>query len=75
MTRYDGALFAIGTTEGKYEYLYRSDDCGITWYPQTQLYPLPEELDATNGIASIVAVNNQLWIIQENGNVWEGSIQ
>lgn len=75
MTRYDGALFAIGTTEGKYEYLYRSDDCGITWYPQTQLYPLPEELDATNGSASIVAVNNQLWIIQENGNVWEGSIQ
>lgn len=75
VTYYKKALFAIGAEAGKYQYLYRSDDNGITWHPQTAMYPTPQTLDAALGAASIVAVDKQLWIIQENGTVWQGSIQ
>jgi hypothetical protein len=74
VTYYNGALYAIGETEDTYTKLYRSDDNGITWHQQEK-YPLPEDLKSTNGVASIVAVNQKLWIIQENGKVWQGSIQ
>lgn len=72
---YQKSLFAIGTESGQYKKLYRSDDNGITWHPQTEKYLVPAELDAANGAASIVAVGKKLWIIQENGKVWQGSIQ
>lgn len=75
VTRYQKALFAIGTTDGEYKYLYRSDDNGITWHPQTELYLMPADLDPANGAASIVAVDKNLWIIQENGIIWQGSAQ
>ena len=74
-TYYNGALFAIGAESGTYKYLYRSDDNGITWHPQTEMYPMPDDLDPANGAASIVTAGTQLWIIQENGTVWLGSIQ
>lgn len=75
-TYYKGALYAIGATaEGTYEYLYRSDDNGITWHPQTEMYPVPADLSGENGAASIAAVGNSLWILQENGKIWRGSIQ
>ena len=73
-TYYKGAIYAIGTESGKYKYLYRSNDNGIAWHPLTDLHPIPVDLDAANGAASIAAVGNQLWIIQENGKIWQGSI-
>ena len=75
VTRYNKALYAIGAENGAYKYLYRSDDNGIAWHPQTEKYPMPADLDADKGAASIVAVDKQLWIIQENGTIWQGSIQ
>ena len=75
ITYYDGSIFAIGVEEGVYKYLYRSDDNGISWHPLTAKYPLPQGLDAENGAASIVATEKDIWIIQENGKVWKGSIQ
>ena len=74
-TFYNNALWAIGVSEGQYDYLYRSDDNGITWHPQTEKYLMPNDLDPANGAASIVAVGGKLWIVQENGNVWQGSIK
>ena len=75
MTYYKEALFAIGMEDGEYKDLYRSDDNGITWHPQTEMYPVPKTLDGANGVASIVAVDTKLWIVQENGTIWQGSIQ
>lgn len=75
VTLYNGALYAIGVEEGAYAELYRSDDNGITWHSQAKKYPVPEDLNPANGVASIVAVDKNLWIIQENGKVWQGSIQ
>ena len=75
VTYYEGALFAIGVEDGAYNELYRSDDNGITWHPQSKKYPMPTDLKPANGVASIVAVDKNLWIIQENGKVWQGSIQ
>ena len=74
VTYYNGALYAIGVEENAYAALYRSDDNGITWHLQEK-YPTPADLKPANGVASIVAVNQQIWIIQENGKVWQGSIQ
>ena len=74
VTYYNGALYAIGEEEDAYTKLYRSDDNGITWHQQEK-YPLPEDLKSVDGVASIVAVNQKIWIIQENGKVWQGSIQ
>lgn len=75
MTYHNGALFAIGVEEGEYKYLYRSDDHGITWHPQTAKYLVPADLHAVDGVACIVSVNDCLWIVQESGKVWQGSIQ
>lgn len=75
VTCYNRSLYAIGMEEGEYRYLYRSDDNGITWHPQTRKATVPTDLDATNGTACIVTVDKNLWIIQENGNVWHGSMQ
>ena len=75
VTKYNGALYAIGVEDDAYGELYRSDDNGITWHPQSKKYPMPTDLKPTNGVASIVAVDKNLWIIQENGKVWQGSIQ
>ena len=74
-TVYDDAIFAIGKSNGKYEYLYRSDDCGISWHPLTSKYLLPDEInddDSTN--ASIMTVGDELWIIKGN-NIWKGQIK
>ena len=75
VTYYEGALYAIGVKENAYDELYRSDDNGITWHPQSTKYPMPKDLNPANGMASIIAVDKNLWIIQENGKVWQGSIQ
>jgi hypothetical protein len=75
VTKYNGALYAIGVEDDAYGELYRSDDNGITWHPQSKKYPMPTDLKPANGVASIVAVDKNLWIIQENGKVWQGSIQ
>lgn len=74
-TRYDGALYTLGKDSGEYRYLYRSDDNGITWHALSSKYPIPADLKAANGAASIVCVGSKLWIIQENGQVWQGSIR
>lgn len=74
MTRYEGALYVAGTADGKYERMYRSDDNGISWHQLSAQYPMPADLSPQNGAASMVAVGSQLWIIQENGKIWKGSI-
>ncbi len=71
----NGALYTMGVRNGKYSKLYRSDDNGVTWHSLSDSYPMPKELDPANGDASLVAVGSKLWIIQENGLVWQGSIQ
>jgi hypothetical protein len=75
VTYYNEALYAIGVENDAYAELYRSDDNGITWHPQSEKYPTPKDLKPVNGAASILAVGKDLWIIQENGKVWQGSIQ
>ena len=75
VTHYDGSLYAIGVEEGGYEALYRSDDNGITWHSQTEKYLIPADLNASDGVASIVSVGEEMWIIQENGRIWRGSIR
>ncbi|MCH5176140.1 MAG: hypothetical protein J1F40_09655 [Prevotellaceae bacterium] len=75
VTRYEGALYAIGVEEEGYQTLYRSDDNGITWHVQAEKYLIPADLDAANGAASIVAVGEEMWIIQESGQIWRGSIR
>ncbi len=75
VTYYNNALYAIGMESGIYQHLYRSDDNGITWHPQSEKYPMPEDLNPADGTASIVAVEQELWIIQENGKIWQGSVQ
>lgn len=75
MTYYNGALYAIGTKDGAYKNIYRSEDNGITWHKLSGMYPLPADLDAANGLAALVTVGSDLWIIQENGKVWQGSIR
>lgn len=75
VTHYNGSLYAIGIGNEGYKTLYRSDDNGITWHAQTEKYLIPANLDADNGIASIVTVGKEMWIIQENGQIWRGSIR
>lgn len=75
MTYYQDALFAIGMVDGKYGNIYRSDDNGITWHEQTSLYMLPAELNSEEGMACLVTVGDKLWLIQTNGNLWQGSIR
>ncbi len=74
-TYYHNALWAMGIIDGLYDYFYRSDDNGITWHMQVEKYLKPEDLDPANGAASLVAVGRKLWIVQENGNIWQGSIE
>lgn len=87
VTYYAGSLFAIGTENvavssdkdaekvAKYRYMYRSFDNGVSWHAITTKYRIPSELDAAKGKAQIVAKGGSLWIVQENGNVWQGSIR
>lgn len=71
---YNGSIFAIGTQGDKYKAIYRSQDNGIAWHVAKK-YPLPTDLDAANGAATIAnTADGELWIIQANGTVWKGSI-
>ncbi len=74
MVIYEGSLYVMGTEDGAYGRMYRSEDNGITWHQLPQKYPLPSDLNPHNGVASMVAVGSQLWIIQEKGKIWRGSI-
>lgn len=73
-TVYDNAIFAIGKNDGKYDYIYRSDDNGISWHPLTSKYPLPEGINDDTAKATIMTVGNELWIVK-GGNIWKGKIQ
>lgn len=74
ITRYEDALYAAGSIDGKYVRMYRSDDNGISWHQLSAKYPMPADLNTQQGTANLVAVGSQLWIIQENGKIWKGSI-
>ena len=74
-TYLNGSLYVLGTESGEYTRLYRSDDHGITWHILSEKYPLPADLKAAGGAACIATVGSTLWIIQENGKVWQGSIR
>ncbi|MDO5762220.1 MAG: hypothetical protein Q4P12_06120, partial [Bacteroidales bacterium] len=75
VTQYEGSLYAVGTEEGEYKHIYCSKDNGITWHTLSSSYPLPAGLKADGGRASIMTVGSRLWIVQENGKIWQGSIQ
>lgn len=75
VTYYGGSLYAIGMASEGYAPLYRSDDNGITWHAQTNKYTIPAGLNSANGAASIVTVGWEMWIIQENGQIWRGTIR
>lgn len=72
VARSKGALYAIGAKNGAYECFYKSDDNGITWHALSlSSYPLPEGLSIEGGRAVLLGSDDCLWIMQENGNVWE----
>lgn len=76
MTHYGGSLYAIGNNKnGEYKNLYRSDDNGITWHASKGKYLIPANLNSANGAASIVTAGEEMWIIQENGQIWRGTIR
>lgn len=75
VTLYNNSLYAIGLEKGAYSHLYRSDDNGVAWHATTKKCLIPADLDAAEGRAHIVAKDGKLIIIQEGGNVWQGSIQ
>lgn len=78
-TYYHGNLYAIGiepdVTPDTYKYIYVSVDNGITWKALKKKYMLPADLNAANGPAKIVTVDDKLWIIQNGGNIWSGNIK
>lgn len=75
VTAYDGAIFAIGMNKGEYDYIYRSDDNGISWHPLTNKYPLPEGLNEDNKAdAVIVTIGKELWIVK-GSNIWKGVME
>lgn len=75
-TRYNNSLYAIGLEEktNAYQYIYRSDDNGITWKAQNK-YPLPQDFKNEHGTAKILTLDNKLWIIQKGGYIWSGTIK
>jgi len=71
-TYFNSSIWAIGSDNGVYKNLYCSYDNGISWHAEEK-YPMPSDIDAANGPASLVNANGELWIIQPNGSVWKGS--
>ena len=75
---YDGNCIAFGgaSANGLHEaldFIYISQDYGITWRPNSGLH-LPKELRGTEGcITSTVDENNFIWIIT-NAQVWRGRL-
>lgn len=73
---YNDNLYMIGRTyTEKFLGMYRSEDNGVSWALQTKLWRLPEALEAANGAASMVLVDNSLYVIQVGGKIWRGIIQ
>lgn len=78
--RYDDRLFAFGGApvsgfKGRQamDYIYISNDNGLTWRTSTSMLP-PAALKGTdNAIAATVDAENYIWIIANN-NVWRGRI-
>ena len=78
--RYDDRIFAFGGApisgfKGRQamDYIYISNDNGLTWRATTSLLP-PAALKGTdNAIAATVDAENYIWIIANN-NVWRGRI-
>ncbi len=73
-TAYNDAIFAIGKKDGVYEYLYRSDDKGISWHPITSQYTLPNDINSNNANATILTVGNEIWIVKGD-KIWKGAIR
>ena len=75
---YDGKCIAFGgaSTDGAHKALdamYISQDYGITWRPDEELY-MPVKLEGIEGcITSAVDKNNFIWIIT-NAQVWRGRL-
>lgn len=73
---YDGKTWAIGGAGAGYkalEYIFISNDHGITWKPDADLH-LPSELLGAGGpFAATVDENNYIWLFVNN-QVWRGRI-
>jgi len=74
MWRYNGALYATGggTTDYPYEYIYQSDDNGITWRAKTSLFMLPENVVGSTSPLSIAVNDNVIWMAQSGDGLWKG---
>lgn len=72
-TAYKNAIYAIGKTDGSYEYFYRSDDNGISWHPIKSQYTLPDDINSNNAFATILTVGDEMWIIKGD-KIWKGAI-
>jgi hypothetical protein len=67
---YADGLIAIG---GKYEKMYYSIDCGITWKEDTR-FVLPEGFSAETASMAVDA-NNYIWIVcTGTGQIWRGRL-
>ncbi len=71
---YKNVLYAIGQKDGLYDYLYRSTDNGIAWWPLESKYLLPERINECVGTANTVIINDQIWIIRGR-YLWKGAIR
>lgn len=61
---------------GDYKSIWKSVDFGISWRKQTSVYSMPETLDAANGVARFVLLDDlTLFIIQNGGRVWTGEMK
>ena len=91
MIGYDGKLYAFGgandySTSSKYaikafQYLYKSEDGGISWHPQTLKVTFPKDfLGRENEFSYLVDEEDFIWFFwsptEENGKteVWRGRI-
>ncbi len=73
---YNDNLYTMGRTfTDKFPGMYRSEDNGISWTLQTKMWRLPAALEAGNGAASMVLIDNTFYVMQVGGKIWKGTIK
>lgn len=73
---YDGKMWVMGGAGAGYkafEYIFISNDHGITWKPDADLHMPSEMLGVSEPFAATVDENNYIWLFAGN-QVWRGRI-
>lgn len=81
MVFYNGELMAFGgekegatSTSTAFDFIYTSNDNGITWHKQTKKLVLPKELLGYAGQVTATVLNGKIWLVRDDGKVWSGII-